>query len=129
MVPLDRISNVSTHQYVVQGAGRVWEVVIADDSSSIARYYYMESASKQQNPATGEAASRYTEEALEKAAGHTKTEKVWEKVVKSYPDATHAHTVEFRLAKQESLTTLFEHLRDNWQAGRHSILELDTEKD
>ena len=129
VVPLDRISNVSTHQFIVQGAGRVWEVVIADDSSSIARFYYMEPASKMETPVTGDDTARYTEEALKEAAQETKTDRVWEKVVKTYPDATHAHTVEYRLESRKALTKLFEHLRESWMAGRPARLVLKKEED
>lgn len=118
LVPIDRISNVSTHEYVVHGAGRVWEMVVSDDSSTIARFYYMESASNLKNPATGDSALKYTEEALEKAAKATDTEEVWRRVVKEYPHATHAHTVEYRLEDIKTMHRLFEHLSDCWTLAK-----------
>ena len=119
LLPLDRISNVSTHEYVVQGAGRVWEMIVSDDSSSIARFYYMESASRLKDPVvTGESGLKYTEAALEKAAKATQTEEVWKRVVKEYPHATHAHTVEYRLEDIKTMHLLFDHLTGCWTYGR-----------
>lgn len=118
LVPLDRVSNVSTHEYVVQGAGRVWEMVVADDSSSIARFYYMEPASSLRNPVTGDATLKYTENALDDAAKQTHSEEVWRRVVKEYPHATHAHTVEYRLADIETMQKLYAHLSGCWTAGK-----------
>jgi len=115
LIPLDRISNVSTHEYVVQGAGRVWEMVVADHSSTIARFYYMESASKLKDPVvTGESGLKYTEAVLEKAAKATGTEEIWKRVVKEYPHATHAHTVEYRLEDIKTMNRLFDHLSECW---------------
>ncbi len=119
LVPLDRVSNVSTHEYVVQGAGRVWEMVVSDDSSTIARFYYMESASRLKDPLiTGESGLKYTEAALEKAAKATETEEIWRRVVKEYPHATHAHTVEYRLEDVKTVHRLFDHLSDCWTQGK-----------
>lgn len=118
LIPLDRISNVSTHEYVVQGAGRVWEMVVADGSSSIARFYYMEPASTLRNPAMGDSTLKYTENALEAAAKKTNSEEVWKRVVKEYPHATHAHTVEYRLEDIETMQKLYTHLTDCWTAGK-----------
>lgn len=125
LVPLDRVSNVSTHEYVVQGAGRVWEMVVSDDSSTIARFYYMESASLLKDPiVTGESGLKYTEAALEKAAKATQTEEIWKRVVKEYPHATHAHTVEYRLEDIKTMHLLFDHLSDCWMHGRPGTINV-----
>lgn len=118
LIPIDRISNVSTHQYVVQGAGRVWEMVLADSSSSIARFYYMEPASSLRNPATGDATLKYTEDALDQAAKATNSEEIWRRVVKEYPHATHAHTVEYRLEDIETMQKIYSHLSESWTSGK-----------
>jgi hypothetical protein len=118
LVPVDRIANVSTHQYVVQGAGRVWEMVVADDSSAVARFYYMEPASKVSNPVTGDDAVKYTEDALKEVTESTDTEEVWRRVVKAYPYATHAHTIEYRFEDRKTLEKVFQHLSECWTTGR-----------
>lgn len=118
LVPMDRIVNVSTHQYVVQGAGRVWEMALADDSSAVARFYYMEPVSKATNPITGENAVKFTEDALKEVADSTDTEEVWRRVVKEYPHATHAHTVEYRFEDRKTLEKVFQHLSECWTTGR-----------
>lgn len=118
LLPLDRIVNVSTHEYLVQGAGRVWEMVVADESSAVARFYYMEPASKLANPVTGDQSAKFTDTALNEVAKTTDSEEVWRRVVKEYPHATHAHTVEYRLADRETLERLYKHLEDCWTTGR-----------
>ena len=42
MVRISSIVSVSQHQYLVDGAIRVYEVTIATDSSTQARFYYIE---------------------------------------------------------------------------------------
>lgn len=129
LIPLDRISNVSTHEYVVQGAGRVWEMVVSDESSTIARFYYMESASNLKNPVTGESGLKYTEEALNKAAKETDTEEIWRRVVKVYPQATHAHTVEYRLEDIKTMHRLHQHLTNCWTTGKGGTVTVGEPKD
>jgi hypothetical protein len=124
IIPLDRVSNISTHQYVVQGAGRVWEIVLADGSSSIARFYYMETASELSNPVTGDDTVRYTEMALEEVSKETDSEEVWRRVVKEYPHATHAHTVEYRFQDRLTLNKVFQHLRACWMEDRAGEIEV-----
>ena len=128
LVPIDRISNVSTHEYLVQGAGRVREMVVSDDSSTIARFYYMEPAAQLTNPVTGDSTRKYTEEALEKTAEFTGTEPVWKRVMKEYPHATHAHTVEYRLEDIKTMQKLFAHLEDCWTHGKGGEIQVGTDQ-
>lgn len=75
----------------------------------------MESASKLKDPVvTGESGLKYTEAVLEKAAKATGTEEIWKRVVKEYPHATHAHTVEYRLEDIKTMNRLFDHLSECW---------------
>ena len=124
LIPMDRIVNVSTHQYVVQGAGRVWEMVLADDSSAVTRFYYMEPVSKATNPVSGDDTVKYTEDALKEVAEGTDTEEVWRRVVKEYPHATHAHTVEYRFEDRKTLDKVFQHLSDCWTTGRPGEIKI-----
>ena len=42
MVALNSISSIAKHTYIVDGAARVFEVTVADRSSAIARFYFIE---------------------------------------------------------------------------------------
>ena len=42
MVALNSISSIAKHTYIVDGAARVYEVTVADKSSAIARFYFIE---------------------------------------------------------------------------------------
>ena len=47
MVSLSSISSIAKHTYIVDGAARVYEVTVADKSSAIARFYYIEPVTDQ----------------------------------------------------------------------------------
>ena len=47
MVSLSSISSIAKHTYIVDGAARVYEVTVADKSSAIARFYFIEPVTDQ----------------------------------------------------------------------------------
>lgn len=121
-VRLDAIRSVSLHHYVVEGVAKVAEVNIATDSSALARFYYLEPHVPEGAGSTGqsmvELAREKWREAIERA-GASSTE-----VIKSYPAATHAHTIEFRLSSRADLEKLFQSIERAWAAGQGSELSL-----
>ena len=120
LVALRSIASISTHEYVVDGAARVTEVTVATNSSVEARFYYLEpmtpNASSPLVP-TG-ALSVLTQHAQDLATSHSPVEDVWQKVVKTYPTTTHAHTVEYRLSSKANLQSLYTSLQQSWTTGK-----------
>lgn len=116
-IALGKIASVSIHEFMVTG-GRVVEVNVDTEGSVCARFYFMEPmAAGSSLSATQVVKDRLTELA-DTAAERTGTDKVWRKVQKDYPLATHAHTVDFRLQSREDLAAIHSSAKGAWMTGR-----------
>ncbi len=123
LVALNNIQSVSTHEYIVDGAARVTEVTIATNSSVEGRFYYLEPVTPS---AVGATLQQLQQHVQDLAASHVSPDdKVWEKVIKSYPATTHAHTVEYRLTSRENLQQLYASLEQAWMTGRGAALKTE----
>ena len=50
---------------------------------------------------------------------------VWQKVFKTYPTTTHAHTVEYRLASKSDLQSLQASIEQAWTTGRGANFKVE----
>lgn len=121
MVALDRISAISRHKYVLDGALIVDEVNIDALGQALVRFYFITPITDEiaGNGAAG-AAVRAVErgkELIERSANRAGTD-VHNMVVKKYPDTTHAKTIEFRVQTAQQLTELYQSVRTAWESGR-----------
>ncbi|MDB6132662.1 MAG: hypothetical protein JWM59_905 [Verrucomicrobiales bacterium] len=116
-VLLSRVNVVSLHEFNLTG-GRVTEMNVVTEGSALARFYFMESLPVGTASGAAEAAKARLTELADSAADRTGTDKVWRKVVKDYPLATHAHTIEFRLQNKADLLALHQSLRTAWMRGQ-----------
>lgn len=117
MVALDRISSVSRHRYVLDGAVIVDEVTVDTIGQALARFYFI-------TPITGATASNAAtklvergKELVDQAAERAGTD-VHNMVVKKYPETSHAKTIEYRILSEADLTSLYESVRTSWENGR-----------
>lgn len=121
MVALDRISAVSRHKYVLDGAVIVDEVTIDALGQALARFYFITPITDAATgSAAGAAASRLADrggELLDQAASTAGTD-IHQMVVKKFPETTHARTIEYRLLSAEELTALHNSIRTAWESGR-----------
>ncbi len=120
VVALDRISSVSRHKYVLDGALIVDEVTIDTTGQALARFYYITPIT---SGVPGNAASQVAESALglvDKAAQSAGSD-VQNMVVKKYPLTTHAKTVEYRLLSESQLNVLFQSAKTAWQTGKGRV--------
>lgn len=122
MVALSSISAVGKHTFLVPGAGRVHEVTVDTTGSVTARFYYIEELPAQAPAGIGqgllEQARQRVEELKERISPAASSLAPWQQVVKNYPDATHAHTIEFRVASLKVLNDLHENLSQALLRGR-----------
>lgn len=117
LVALRSIVSISSHEYLVDGAARVTEVTVATASTVEARFYFLEPlASNTPAQATLEQLQQRVQD-LSSSHG-APADAVWQKVVKTYPTTTHAHTVEFRLASKGDLQTLYQSVEQSWTTGK-----------
>ena len=120
MVALDRISAISRHQYVLDGAVIVDEVTVDALGQALVRFYFLSPISDAMGGATGKAISRVVDrgrEVAEGAAGRAGTD-IQNMVVKKFPETTHARQIEYRVLSEQELTGLYKSVRTAWETGR-----------
>lgn len=115
-VLLSKISVVSLHEFNLPG-GRVTEMNIVTEGDALARFYFMEPMPLASALGAADAAKARLTELADAAADRTGTEKIWRKVLKDYPLATHAHTIEFRLQTKAELLALHVSAKTAWMRG------------
>ena len=121
MVALDRISSISRHKYVLDGAVIVDEVTVDALGQALARFYFIEPITNAAGGnSAGAAAARIVDrgaELIDKAAGNAGMD-IHQMVVKKFPETTHAKTIEYRLLSAEELGALHNSVRSAWENGR-----------
>jgi hypothetical protein len=122
-IALGKIASVSIHEFNVAG-GRVTEVNVDTEGSVCARFYFMEPLKVGGALSAADVAKERITELADTAADRTGTDKVWRKVLKDYPLATHAHTVEFRLQFKEDLYAIHGSVKSAWMTGRGRTIKI-----
>jgi hypothetical protein len=120
MVALDRISSVSRHKYVLDGAVIVDEVTVDTTGQALARFYFITPI---EAGGTGAAAAESLERAaalLDGAARRAGTD-VQDMVVKKFPLTTHSKTIEYRLLSEQQLGSLYSSAKTAWVTGRGRV--------
>lgn len=120
LVALNRISSVSRHKYVLDGALIVDEVTIDTTGQALARFYFISPISMS---GPGAAAAQATQRILDLADGvatRAGTD-VQDMVVKKYPLTTHAKTIEYRLLTEAQLGALYQSARTAWVTGKGRV--------
>ncbi len=107
-----QIIALSKHEYIADGSARVVEVNLALNSSMVVRFYYLEPARLEGTGAVavGQQAIDRARQMVQSAAEKISPSLTQPRVVKSYPASTHAHTVEYVIAEEARLNSLFDSL-------------------
>ena len=121
MVRLDRLCSVSKQEYIANGSARVVEVNIADQSNTLARFYYLEPVGKDSTINAAQTALERAQTTLQDAASRVSPSLGKLHVVKDYPTSTHAHTVEFVVQSEATLTALFSSIQNSFNLGQGAV--------
>lgn len=121
MVALDRISSISRHKYVLDGAVIVDEVTVDALGQALARFYFI-------SPITDSAGGTVVAEAAAKIVdrgrelmdrtGNMAGTGIQDMVIKKFPDTTHARTIEFRVMSEQELSGLYGSVKTAWESGK-----------
>jgi hypothetical protein len=118
-IALDRITSISKHEYLLDGAVVVTEVTIDTIGQALVRFYYL------QPPGQGGAVStpaRVIERGRELLDGAGQRAGVGQNmsdmVAKKYPETTHARQIEYRLADMKQLDAVYQSAQAAWDSGR-----------
>lgn len=117
-VALRSIVSVSMHEYVVDGAARVNEMNVDTQGNMSVRFYYLEPMGAKSPLGVGQSAIDRIGDLAKEAGGRVGANKVWQRVVKSYPTTTHAHTVEYRVESEDQLKQIFSSAQGAFESGK-----------
>lgn len=124
-VALASISSVSTHEYIVDKAVRVFELTIGTNGSVEARFYYVEPIKAAAPGGIGQSiidkAQEKVQEGATRIAGDNAA--LLSTVMKDYPTTTHAHTVEYRLATRDDVTKMFKSAETAWRQNTDTMFK------
>jgi hypothetical protein len=124
-VAIRSILSVSTHEYLVDGVARVTEMNIDTPGNLAVRFYYLEPLTPSSPVGIGQSTIDKVQELAQEAAGRVSPgQSPWEKVIKSYPTTTHAHTVEYRLDSLDQLNSLFQSAEQAFRLNQNTEIKL-----
>ncbi len=130
---LNTITSISQHQYIVDGAARVFEVTVDTSGSQTARFYYIEAVGEGSPLSIGKNAIDRIKSVAEGVTSRAGADEVWTQVVKNYPTTTHARTAEFRVDSKEVLDIIYKHVHRFWAEekgnGKSNKLRITSKKD
>jgi hypothetical protein len=115
-VALHSISSVSTHEYIVDGAAKVYELTIDTIGNTTTRIYSIE-AIEGTPGGVGEATVANVREKLNEVRERLDTAGVTNAVIKNYPATTHSHTIEYRVSDRGQVDKLYKSVFNAWTRG------------
>jgi hypothetical protein len=128
IVGLDKITSVSRHKYLLDGALVVDEVTIDTVGQGLARFYYITPVGSAASQTSTGSAVLERGKTLLNVAGQRSGMDLDTMVVKKYPETTHARTIEYRLDTETQLKALFESASTSWQNGRGGQFKVQAPK-
>ena len=115
---LDHITSVSEHEYLIDGAVRVYECTVDTSGGQTARFYYLEPITDSSSITTGSATINRLKDIANQATTKVGLGNIDTMVTKHYPDTTHAKTTEFRLQNKATVSQIYDHARRVWAEER-----------
>lgn len=114
MVAIDRISAIGRHEYLLNGGVKATEVTIDTQGQALARFYYLEPITPNNSASV---ATDRAKDLIDRVNQHVSDNPML-MVQKTYPETTHARTIEFRLASISDLEALYKSLQSTLESGR-----------
>ncbi len=128
-VDIRTISSVSMHEYIVDGGLKITEVTVCPLGSAIARFYFAEPMAVSAPGGVGQSVldqmQQRIREGAERIAGTSGNDALLYQVIKKYPEATHAHNIEFRLKSLDQAEKIYESAYNAWRQYRPAKLTVD----
>ena len=117
MVRIDRIASISRHRYLLDGSVIVDEVTVDTTGQALARFYHLSPVTEGIGDGSVGRIAERGRELLGQATDRAGTD-LHRMVVKTFPETTHARSIEFRVDTAEQLTALYDSLRTALERGR-----------
>lgn len=118
-IALDRITSISKHQYLLDGAVVVTEVTIDTVGQALIRFYYIQPPGQGGAVSTPARVIERGRELLDTAGQRAGVGPAMsDMVAKKYPETTHAKSIEYRLADASQLDAVYQSAQAAWESGR-----------
>ncbi|MEM9081035.1 MAG: hypothetical protein AAGC74_10125 [Verrucomicrobiota bacterium] len=117
MVALDRIANISKHEYLLDGNLIITEVTIDTTGNSLCRIYQITPAAERGQSNLVKRAAQRARDVTERVGELTGAD-FTEMVHKNFPTTTHAKTIEYRVQHKGTLNALYGSLVNAWTTGK-----------
>jgi hypothetical protein len=118
-IALDRITSISKHEYLLDGAVVVTEVTIDTIGQALVRFYYLQPPGQGGAVSTPARVIERSRELLDAAGQRAGVgQNMSDMVAKKYPETTHAKEIEYRLADMKQLDALYQSAQAAWESGR-----------
>ncbi len=115
---LDQITSVSQHEYLIDGAVKVYECTVDTDGNVTARFYFLEPVTDNSSVTSGSATISRLKDIANQVTTKVGMGEMDTIVTKHYPDTTHAKTTEFRMKYKETIGQIYDHCRKVWAEER-----------
>ncbi len=115
---LDQIASVTEHEYLIDGAVKVFECTVDTDGGQTARFYYLEPITDSSSVTTGSATINRLKDIANQVSEKTGAGSIDAIVTKHYPDTTHAKTSEFRIKNKATIGQIYDHVHRVWAEER-----------
>jgi hypothetical protein len=124
-VELSKITSVSHHKYLLDGAAIVDEVTVDSLGQALARFYFITPLTEGINTSLSGPGmvSKHVQELSDKVSERTGTD-LQNMVVKKYPETTHAKSIEYRLLSAVELNGLYNSVKNAWISRRGHIFSI-----
>jgi hypothetical protein len=123
-VAIRSIVSVSSHEYIVDGTARVNEVNVDTLGNMAVRFYFIEPTAAKSPVGIGQSALDRVSDLAKEAGKRAGADHIWERVVKTYPTTTHAHSIEYRVENEEQLKRIFASAQDAFESGVTATFKL-----
>ena len=117
MVLLERITNISMHEYLLDGNLVVNEVTIDTSGRSLARFYHIAPLADSSGRQEVTKVIDKGRELLDRAGQRTGTD-AHNMAQKTYPATTHAGMIEYRVMDLRDLDALYGSLKTAWETNK-----------
>ncbi len=106
---IDHISSVSQHEYLIDGAVKVYECTVSVTGGLIGRFYFIEPVGASNSVISGSNTYDRLKEVANRVSNKAGTGDVEVIVTKNYPTTTHSKTSEYRFKSKDTITRIYDH--------------------
>ena len=88
------------------------------------RFYFIEPTAAKSPVGVGQSAVDRISDLAKEAGQRVGADEIWQRVVKTYPTTTHAHSIEYRVENEDQLKQIFTSAQGAFESGVTATFKL-----